>query len=86
MKKFKLVLMYKNQKLEVDAFEFVVNTENGQLTILKDHIPFITTIKEGNSCVICENQKINLYVYDGILNVDRDMVYAFCKYDDKISK
>ena len=86
MKTFKLIVMYKNNKLEVEASEFIVNTENGQLTILKNHIPFITTIKEGNACIVSENGKINLGVKEGILKVDRDSVYAFCEYVHKNTK
>lgn len=81
MKTFKLTIISKDRKIEKNATQIVVNTENGQLTILANHIPFITTIVEGNSEWSADNKREKVFLKNGIMKVDREQVMIFADFD-----
>ena len=50
-----------------DAIEVVVPAIEGYMGILKDHIPIISFLKPGIIDVKLNNERLNFYVDDGIL-------------------
>ena len=74
MKNFNLIILSKENKIDVEATQVTVNSENGYLTILANHIPLITTLKEGNIEWILDNKKEYIHVNRGIMKVDREKV------------
>ena len=58
----------------------IVNTENGQLTILPEHIPVITMTNEGIITWYNQNTKRNVELERGILKVDRNEVIILANF------
>ena len=50
-----------------DAIEVVVPAVEGYMGILKDHIPIISFLKPGIIDVKLNNERLNFYIDDGIL-------------------
>ena len=50
-----------------DAFEVVVPAFDGDMGILKDHIPIISFLKPGIIKVISASEEQNFYVEDGVV-------------------
>ena len=75
MNNFKFSILTKNGVVyEGNVSKVIVNTINGEITILKNHIPLITLASKGR-VLICENDvKIEYIAYQGVLRINKEEV------------
>lgn len=58
-----------------DAVKITLRGEEGDLAVLKDHIPFVTSVKAGKCVVTLENGEEREGKTDGgLLNVSKEIV------------
>lgn len=70
MHKFKFVIESINGTVFNDLVDkIVISTDNGEITVLKNHIPIITTITKGR--LIIDNN-IKYEISDGVLKVNKE--------------
>ena len=79
MKKFSLKIMSKEKTITREVQEVVVNANEGYLTILKNHIPLISTLRDGKIHWRDESElREDLLIKNGLMKVTRDEVIIFC--------
>ena len=66
---FKIEIVNPEQSFLVkeDALEVVVPAFEGEIGILKDHIPIISFLKPGIITIVSKSNKENYYIEDGII-------------------
>ena len=80
MKQFKLIVSTpQGNMLEKDIFMLSLRGVEGSLAIMANHIPFITTTKEGEVKIYCENgDEIIAYASRGMLTVTKENTTLLC--------
>ena len=75
MNNFKFSILTKSGvAYEGNVNKVVVNTINGEITILKNHIPLITLVKKGRLIVYENDMKIEYRSYQGVLKIGKEQV------------
>ena len=75
MKKFHLVIATPEGKaFDGEIVQISLMGESGSLSILADHIPFITNVKKGNCRIYDDEGIIECETTGGILSVTRECV------------
>jgi F-type H+-transporting ATPase subunit epsilon len=80
MKQFKLIVSTpQGNMLEKDIFMLSVRGIEGSLAVMANHIPFITTTKEGEVKIYCENgDEIVAEASSGMLTVTKENTTLLC--------
>ena len=80
MKQFKLIVSTpKGNMLEKDIVMLSVRGVEGSLAIMANHIPFITTTKEGEVKIYCEDgEEILATASSGMLTVTKENTTLLC--------
>ena len=50
----------------------IVNTSEGEITVLKNHIPLITTVNRGRLIIMKDNYELKYEINDGVLKINRE--------------
>lgn len=75
MSSFKFSLLTLNGKVfDGEIEKAVVTTSNGEITILKNHIPLISTTNKGRLIIFKNGEKIEYVADSGILKIEKDEV------------
>lgn len=75
MKTFQLKLIAPDGvKYEKEASEVTLPTDNGQITVLPDHMPLITLLKPGEIIIKNGNSVEELATEGGIVEIDNNIV------------
>ena len=75
MKSFHLIIATPTGKAyDGNATQFSVMGECGSLSVMADHIPFITNIKAGKCKIYTETDVMKCFVDGGLLSVTKDSV------------
>ena len=75
MKKFRLMIVTPTGKKFDDEVEQIsLMGECGSLSVLADHIPFVTNIKAGKFRIYSENEVTHWQTADGLLSVTDENV------------
>lgn len=85
MSSFKFSLLTLNGKVLEDEIEkIVVTTSNGEITVLKNHIPLISTTNKGRLMVFKNGEKIEYIADVGVLKIEKDEVILMSESVKKI--
>ena len=77
------VLTLSGTIFEGDVNKVIVTTSEGEITILKNHIPLITTTNNGRLIIFKEDQKLEYIANTGVLKINKEKVILM---SDKIQK
>ena len=73
MNKFKFSVLTLNGTVFEDRVEkVVISTTNGEITILKNHIPLITTTTKGRLVIFKDSEVIEHSTNEGLLKINRE--------------
>ena len=75
MKSFRLIVATPTGKaFDGEITQISLMGECGSLSVMADHIPFITNVKEGKCRIYSENNVLNCEINGGLLSVTRECV------------
>jgi F-type H+-transporting ATPase subunit epsilon len=84
MNKFKFsVLTQSGTGFEGQVEKVIVSASDGEITVLKNHIPLIAMTNTGRLIVFVDNDKFEFIANAGVLKIDREEVVLM---SDKIQK
>lgn len=79
MNKFSLTLSSPDGELfQGEAYRLSVRGIEGDLAVMKDHIPFITVTKAGNVKINTGDEELSFEASEGILTVSEEMCSLVC--------
>ncbi len=73
MSNFKFIVLTENGTIyDSLANKVIVTTTNGEITVLKGHIPLIATVKSGRLVIFDENGEHKYKASNGVLKIEKD--------------
>lgn len=73
MHKFRFIVLTEEGSVFDDLVnKVIISTSQGEITVLKNHIPLITTVVKGRLIILKDNFEIKYDVNDGVLKVNRE--------------
>jgi len=73
MSNFKFIVLTENGTVyDSLANKVIVTTTNGEITVLKGHIPLIATVKSGRLVIFDENGEHKYKASNGVLKIEKD--------------
>ena len=84
MSNFKFIVLTENGTVyDSLANKVIVTTTNGEITVLKGHIPLIATVKSGRLVIFDENGEHKYKASNGVLKIEKDKTTLM---SNKVSK
>jgi len=75
MDKFRFVILTEEGKIFEEVIDkVIVTSSDGEITILKDHIPLITTTNSGRLVIFNDDKELIFEAKEGILKINKDEV------------
>ena len=85
MSSFKFSVLTLNGKVfEKEIEKAVVTTSNGEITVLKNHIPLISTTNKGRLMIFKNGEKIEYAADTGVLKIEKNEVILMSESIKKI--
>ena len=73
MHKFRFTVLTEEGNVFDDLVnKVIVNTSEGEITVLKNHIPLITTVNKGRLIILKDNFETKYEISDGVLKIKRE--------------